>query len=710
MALTNNAERVSVTPLYVDNAHKSSPKFQSWFTKHLPVAEAFNQYKIWNEWNNLLWYTGEILEFMDGVRGKTDFRGFKDNQRRTVPFWVNHLSDLSDKRSNDLASLKPNFEISPPSDNISEQTRMTSRVVRPILSNIRNFNNLDLMFDENERGNVLYGSSFLGIDWNDKLGDRRPPVTDKRKKDYDEDVKWEGEVEVKQLYPWHLLPMPALKAFDSPMCIQILDICHVEDARIRYGNKNIQPDGRTNLYGFASPFEGDILPEQAVIYRTIYRPDEFLPDGAVVYSTHDGTVVKKFVDKYPWSHNGFPWEMHSDINAFGRVFPYSILNNLKALQWTYNLLGGMIKKSIFLTAHPKWMMVRGAANIQSLANGITVVQHKAGQQPQLVRGDVVGADTTNFRGDIKAEMQKLAGSFGLSNGDIPPNTRSGIQISRLQNIEKMNRSYQMGKRNDFMRRVLLKSASVAGDRYPTTSAEHLTRILGRELADNIGVLKGAKLSTETSLKIQNGSGFSDDLAGRLEEVAFAREKLPGLMTPVQEADIIGVRSASKFYDVATAALRMAESENEKMNDGEKVPAPLFEQDHLQHWTTHVTDMQTPQHASLPEKLRKEKEDHLGMHEMMMEQIGNSITGQVYKQRLQLLERWPLVHAVNADLPAIQQEQADQKAQEQQAAQQEAGMQQNQAEKQHEMDMQAGQQQHEQTQSLVQGLTKGGQGQ
>jgi len=231
------------------------------------------------------------------------------------------------------------------------------------------------------------------------------------------------------------------------------------------------------------------------------------------------------------------------------------------------------------------------------------------------------------------------------------------------NIEKMNRSYQMGKRNDFMRRVLVKAASVAADKYPTTSKEHLDRIMGKELADQIDVLKGTKLSTQTVVKIQNSSGFSDDLAGRLEEVAFAREKLPGLMTPQQEADIIGVRSSQKFYDVATAALRMAESENEGFNDGRDVAPPLMEQDHIQHWQTHVVDMQTPQHASLPDTIRKRKEEHLGMHEMLMEEIANQPTGVAFRQRLLALERYPLVYKPNLDALAIEQE----RAQEQQAA-------------------------------------------
>ncbi len=652
---------ISVKPLWVDDAHKSNTKFKKWFQEHLPVYENFSQYRIWNHWNNLLWYTGDILDFMEGVKGVTDFTGFKSSQRRTIPFWVNHAADLLDKRSNDLASLKPNFEIMPPTDNITESTRMASRVVRPISTHIRNFNNLDLLFDENERSNVLYGASFIECDWNDKIGDRRPPKTAKEKKEFESGVvKWEGEVQNRQLFPWHILPCPSRSGFNTHTTIQIYEIIHVEEARAKYKKPGIQPSTSKQLFNFASPFGDDILTDEVVIYRVVVPPSEFIPDGAMIYCLRDGTVLEKYIDKYPFSHNSYPWEVHHDIVAHGKVFPYSILNNIKPLQWTYNLLGGMIKKAIFLTAHPKWMVTRGSVNIQSLANAITVVQHKAGQRPELARYDVVGADTTNFRDSIKLEMQKLAGSFGLSNGDIPPNTRSGIQISRLQNIEKMNRSYQMGKRNDFMRRVLLKNASIAGDRYPTTSPEHLVRILGSELADSIDVLKDSKISSQYIITILNGSGFSDDLAGRVEEVGFIRQNLPGVMTPQQEADIIGIRSPKKFYDVTTAALRMAEKENEDFNDSKPVLPPLMEHDHIQHWQTHVIDMQTPQHAMLPDKIRKLKEEHLGLHEMMMLEIAEQPTGMLYKQRLMTLERFPLVFKANADLAAIQAEQQEEK--------------------------------------------------
>lgn len=644
----NTTGELSTTPLWVDNAHKNPEKFKEWFTKHLPVYEAFNQYRIQNEWNNLLWYTGDILYAVEGAASVSPFYGYKEKARKTFPFWVSHVSDLSDKRSNDLASLKPNFETQPA--NAEESDRTASRVIKPALRHIRRYNGLDMLFDENERGNVVYGMSVLSIDWAKNAGDRKPEKEWAKKGE----VEWEGEVEIKPILPWYLLAQPTRGvAFESSTAIQILEILNVEEARKKYKNPSIQPDLRGMLFSFASPFEADLLPDEVTIYRVIYKPDQYLPDGAVVTCLHDGTVIEQLYDNYPWSHGEFPWEIHTDISMTGKTFSYSILNYLKPLQWTYNLLGGMIKKSIFLCAHPKWMMPRGSCNIQSLGNAITVVQHKLGQAPQLVTHSPVGADTFKFRDDVKTEMRAIAGSSPLSSGEVPPNTRSGIQISRLMNIEKMNRSYQMGKRNDFMGRVLTKAASVAGDRYPLTTKQHQIRIFGKEMANDLDVLKKSKISAQYTVTIQNASGFSDDLAGRLEEVAFAAEKLPGLMTPAQQADIIGLRSSEKFYDVATAALRMAERENEAFNDGKSVPPPLFEQDHIVHWQTHVIEMQTAQHASLPTKIRERKEDHLGMHEMMMEKIAEN--NPLFKQQLVMLARWPLVYKPNPDLAAIQAE-------------------------------------------------------
>lgn len=630
---------VKPVPLWVDNAHQSDENFKKWFETHLPVVEAFNQARIWNEWNNLMWYTGDILDFVMGQPTNLVYPAARTQARQTIPFWVSHVSDLLDKRATDLASLKPNFEVQP-SDR-EEKDRVAARVVKPILKHLRNWNNLDMLFDTNERANSTYGKSFIEYEWNDKVGDRKP--------DSDE---WEGEVTARILHPWHVLAWPTRgEAFQGPCAIQIYEILHREEVQKKY-NVTVEEMEDKNLYSFSSSVMTELLPDEVPVYRVIYKPDQFLREGAFITCLRNGKVLRR-AKKYPYSHYDFPWEMHTDITMPGCPFSWSVLNYLKPLQWTYNVLGGIIRKSIYLGGHPKWMMPRGACNIQSLGGAFTVVQHKIGQQPNLVSYNVVGADTMNFRDSVKSEMRGLAGSTPLSSGEVPPNTRSGIQISRLMNIEKMNRSYQLGKRNDFMRRGLKKQASVAGDYYPKQTPEHVIRIVGKDLVDDIKVLAASKISSEYEITIENAGGFSDDLAGRLEEVAFAAEKLPGLLTPQQQADIIGLRSKEKFYDVTTAAIRLAEKENEIMNDGGKVDFPDETDDHITHWNTHVIDMQTPQHKALGKKAKERKLEHLSIHEEMMMEIAEK--SPAFQQKLMMLDRFPLVFEPNYDRMAIEAE-------------------------------------------------------
>jgi len=236
---------------------------------------------------------------------------------------------------------------------------------------------------------------------------------------------------------------------------------------------------------------------------------------------------------------------------------------------------------------------------------------------------------------------------------VPPNTRSGIQISRLQNIERQGQASKAFKRNDFMLRVLEKAASVAGDYYPETSDRHLLRVVGKENSVDVLSLKGVKISSKYAIYIQNSSGFAADTAVRIEELGFIRQNLPGLVLPQQEADILGLRSPQKFYDITTAALRTAEAENDTMNDGRSVPAPLKEEDHIQHWITHVIDFNTMAYKRMDPKVRKLKLDHLMVHEMWMEEI--AAQNPMFKQKLAALDRYPLVFAINKDRVAIESE-------------------------------------------------------
>lgn len=621
---------VALPPIWVGNTLKSAEGFMSWFQSTLPILENIARPTIEDAWSNLLWYTGEYVPLMPMQLRSPDGR-ITEVPRQLAPFVVNYLAYLTDKRAADLSVYKANHDTAPEDE--SEDDRMAARVMKVIVRHIKRFNNADMLFDKAEKWNMVFSHIYLGVDWNDKIGDRKKAKSPDR----------EGEVELKIIDPWHILLWPSRHYEQCPCAIQIEEIIHVEEARKKYNNENIQATKADSLFQFQSVFKEEIRPDEVVIYRTVYKPDEFLPQGAVIRSTSE-MVISGLGDKvYPWSHEDFPWVRYTDIDVPGRLYPISFYQHVKPLQHAYNNLSGLIKKYIYTTAHPKWAVTRGSCNLKSLGNAAAIIQHRAGMPPNLQQIKPIGPDPFNFRTSLKDEMTLMSGSHQIGLGDLPPNTRSGIMISRLQEIENKQRGPQIDKRNDFMGRVLLLSASVAGDHYPLQSEARIKRVVGRDMVEEVKALASDKVSAQYTITIVNPSGFSSEMTGRLEEISFINKEIdPSLLTRQQKLDIIGAGLEDKYYDATTASLRLSQKENDMMNDGVMPPEPELEEDHITHWNEHYLDMQTMTHKRLPEKIKKMKQDHMMAHEMLMEQLGANPS---YGQRLMQLDGFPRFYVI-----------------------------------------------------------------
>lgn len=633
--IDQNREQIHtpLRPIWVDNAHKSKKKTIAWFQEFLPVLETFVRPNIEDMYSNLLWYTGEYVPMFPLRVRHPDGRDV-EIKRQLKPFVVNHLAKLTDKRAADLSVFKSTFEARANELRKDEQDRVTARTTKLIVDHLRQANDVDALFNDAEKWNMVFGHIYMGVEENAHKGDKildKKGVFEKRA----------GQVETKLIEPWYIIPWPMRRWERVPCVIQVLDIIHVEEARKRYNDNKIEPHGERTLYGFAAPFLEEIRPDDAVIYRIIYRPDEFLPEGAVITMTREH-VIESITEKYPWSHGDFPFVRYTDIDVPGRLLPISFYTFAKPLQHTYNNLSGLIKKYIFTVAHPKWTMERGIANIKSLGNASAVIQHTPGRPaPVLQQPRSIGSDPFAFRQTVLREMELMGDIHEISRGSLPPNTRSGIMISRLQQIEQQARGPQIDKRNKFMRDVLLMMASVASDTMPTKPDEVLEKIVGKENVDDVKALASVKFSSEYDILIQNATGFSDQMAGRLEEISFIRQQLPGLITPQQELDIIGIKSPQKYYDIGTAALRAAERENGMMDDGTAPPSPIIQEDHISHWVTHMTDMQGLAFKKLPKRHRRLKEEHLLATEELMEQVADK--NPVYREKLLALDGYPRLY-------------------------------------------------------------------
>jgi hypothetical protein len=627
-ARTRESSNKPLPPIWAGDTLKSHKNFIKWFSDTRPILEEHARRMIEDAWSNLLWYTGEYLP-LQSMRFRTPDGRDVEVPRQLSPFVINYLAYLTDKRASDLSIYKANHEVLPETD--TEDDRMGARALSQATQYIKRAYRIDDLFNRAEKWNMVFSHIYVGTDWNGKIGDRKKDEKGKLTNER------EGDVEVKLIDPWHILLWPTRNYEKVPFAVQVMDVLHVEEAKKRYNNLNIKPGNESSLFTFSSPFVEEIRPEEVVIYRSIYKPDEFLEHGVVIEHTKD--MVLKWEDKnYPWSHKQFPWARYTDIDVPGRLYPISFYQHVKPMQHTYNNLSGLLKKYIFTVGHPKWSMVRGACNIKSLGNAATIIQHRPGQPPVLNQVRSIGPDPFTFRDALKNEMTLFANSHQISLGNLPPNTRSGIMISRLQEIENRQRGPQIDKRNEFMAEVLLQIASIIGDHYPLQSKERLARVVGKNLVDEVIGLKDVNVYSQYNYLIRNPSGFSAEMSGRLEEIAFINQNIgPNLLTEQQKLDIIGIGLENRYYDAKTAALKAAQKENQLMSDGKEVPPPEEHEDHISHWNEHMLDVQMFAFKKLPRKIQNMKIDHIMGHEELMTTLA---INPAYGQRLLMLDGFP----------------------------------------------------------------------
>lgn len=615
----------------------SEADFLDWFATTLPELENFCQPAFEDMWANLFWYTGDYLPSMPLVI-RTDAGTELRIPRQLAPLAVNYVNFLTNKRVAELSIYKPNHDTIP-NEETSGTDSMTARTMKKVIEYGKRLNALPDLFNETEKENMIHGSVYAAIDWNPRKGDRKGKNSQEH----------EGETEVLLRHGWHVLPWRCRSWALAPLIVEIKEILHVDEARERYKDQSIEPFESRSLYSFQSPFIESVGPDETVIYRTCYRPDDFLPYGAVIEHTKE-QVLSMQTDVYPWSHNGFPLERYTDIDIPSRFFPMSFYQNIKPLQHTYNNLSGLIKRYIATVAHPKIIHERGSVNIKALGNSPSLIGVKpsARFQPQIMQIRSIGADPFNFRNTLKDEMVTFSDTHKVGLGELPPNTRAGIMISRLREIENQQRGPQIDKRNGFMQRVLVKMGSVMADHLPLTSKKHIQRIVGVDMVQDVKNLANVKVSDEYKCLIVNPTGFSPEMTGRVQEIAAieGEAKLP--MTPMEKRDILGGVLREKYYDVLSAAKITAETEIEMMDNGIRPQPPRITDDLITHWTVLSINMQTVAHRRLPKKIRQIKEDHLEQIEMLISEVIKKNPSGLFAEKAKLLDGYPRLYNLEVE--------------------------------------------------------------
>lgn len=605
---------------------KSKKERVKWFQETRPTLELLSEPRIVTQINNLLWYTGEYdktLEYRIVVPG----RGEASVPRKIVPRIFNHLYDITEQRVSRLSRLKPSFEVVP--TNRQEADRTSARLMDICLKAVARRVQMDHLMQEIERWTAVFGECLIDIVWDPYIGDKVAQGKTERI----------GDVAVKIKEPWYYFPEPKRRYVDVNWMIMIDDIVHVEEARKRFNNNKIEPDGKKNIFSFNPDLE-EKREDEIVIYKVVQKPCHYSPDGGVTYFVND--EIQEDLQNYPYSHGDFTFERHTDIDVPGRLFPISFFQHIQPIQHVYNRLTSMMVRNALLVGHPHILMPTGAAKIEAFGNGPTVISYNGQREPKILTFNSIPQEFFQLRASVKDELGQVAGIQGVSRGAPPSGVRAASMLRFYQEQEEQRASTQIIKHNELIRRIFFKIAATIGDYYPVTGQDRLIRVLGKENEYLIEDFESAKMSSEYDIIILNSTGFSETMSGRLEEIALINEieKSTGqlLLTPQEKADVLELKNPQKAYDIVTASLRLAELNNERFLQGKYVPEPQKFWDLITHWRTTMILLNSPQWQKVPPEMQDSAYEHMLILEQLMEEKGKM--NQAFMQRLSGLEGYP----------------------------------------------------------------------
>jgi len=607
-------------PIWFENAYKTDKKTIKWFRNTLPILEELAKDRIAEYKNNLCWYMGwfdQTQEYTFRIPNNRDVV----LPKRIMPVVISHLTDLTEQHVSHLSQFKPNVYVGPA--NNEHRDKVSADLGQMVVKYINQKNQFEELMQRLQRWKRVFGEIYLDIGWDKSIGDK------------DDKGNPIGDVCYRIKEPWFVFPEPKRHWREVSYVIDIEEIIHIEEARKKFNKPNLKPSDSCKIYGFADA-EDEKREEEVIVYRVQVKPSEFIPEGVVIRIVSDEVVERTKV--YPYTHNDFSFECLTDIDAPARLHGQSWYNILRPIQHQYNKTTSLISRNLFLVAHPKILMPEGAAKIESMTNRATVVTYRGPTAPQIVNFAANPSEAYAFRDKVLQELQQISGEHGVSRGTPPPGIRAGIALQFLEEQERKGRNTHITKHNNFIKRVTRKALGVFSD-YTKEDDGRLIRILGKNNQYQIQDLRGTKLSGPFDVQIQNTTAFSESFAGRISQIIELNREIPGLLTREQMADMLEFGQVDKFYDITTAALRSAESENEDILSGKEVGEPEPFEDLVVHWTTHMIPIQTRYFKeNVPDPIRESLLDHIAQTEILMEE--KAVANPAFAQVLQQLAGFP----------------------------------------------------------------------
>jgi hypothetical protein len=603
---------LAIKPFHEINQKKNLEEKLDWLKQ---VSEALieqAQPRTKRQRDNLMLYRGVSYQRHDRDRDRDM------NQRRISKiqrFVVNHLYDLTETKVAQMTRLKPAVEVLPNNDEFKDKA--SAKVVGLLIKHLWTINDMDTLVTSMHRQARIFGESYAFITWDRFKGDLHPTYVEAKELDQLKpnapEVKT-GDVKYELEMPWRVLNHRAKDIEHSEYCFRICT-APIETLKKDYPKSAKSIEANTDLLTFdMEQMEDRYLEEHALVFEFFHKKTKYVPEGAYVKFTPE--VILEQGD-LPYNHGGLPYVRLTDLDVPEMLNGVSRYETIAPIQNMYNNLSTLIVKNIYLMAHAKWVMPRGAAKIEQLGNDNTVVQFQGAIAPQMLQTQPNSPEVYQFRQSLKEEMQTIYGNHGISRGEVPKGITAASALQFLNELESERATTDIAKHGILVKALAKMTISVTGDYYDIDDGR-MVRIVGENNKFLVRHFDAANLHKSYDVRFDNSSGLPETKAAKTQRILDAMQRNPQMVSGDRWEDLLELGNTERLTTLTTAAVSAADSENEDMMAGLQVEPPEIQEDHIAHWESHSKNIQGRQFKEeAPKEMKAAVMQHLRMTELAM---------------------------------------------------------------------------------------------
>jgi hypothetical protein len=624
-------------PLYSID-YDNDTQLITWLNQTLSVLQEEAGPRVENQFRNVMFYKGvHSLNTMENLRA-IDY----DNTPVTAQnrFVMNHILEFTLQKQSRLMRFGPTVNVFPWNNSYAD--RLGARLGKKIIESAFYIQDFENILSAVALEAAICGESFVFFEWDKFAGDKtKEHIAAEKRKEAVPNLEFTaedgskidlksiprvGDHKITQPLPWQVLQEPRAK-WKEVKYIFKATIKHIDE--IKAENAGLGADTLAKIQGKGTDskmtefqFGGNVV----IQWEFYHKVDRFVPNGK--YAKFFNDVLIEHGD-LPYSHGELPCARFTDyddpVNAHGRSF----YESLKLPSVMINNMMKVAYRSYVISAYPKIIMQQDSTNMYSMANGPFVMEYQPGSPaPQIVAFNAVNQDFFPLSQHVERFMEKNSGTFGISRGDQVPNARARSILNFYEEQEQERESTQIRK----FSAVIEKSAKLllanSADYYKPED-DRTIRIVGKHNQYKVVKMsENTKLSGDYNVKIERTTALSESKQGRIDQIStlsqipISGQDNAGLFTREQILSMLEIGDTSTFFEMATAAVEAASSENEDLFENIEVLEPQEFQMHLIHWNVHFQYIQSREFTDtqgVPEEVRERMLDHLRVHEDMLYQ-------------------------------------------------------------------------------------------